>query len=200
MKIIAVGATGTLGQAVAEALTASGHDVVAASRKGELTVDLTRPESIAAMYAAVGPVDAVVSAAGVTPFVDLTAITLDHYRAGLDDKLLGQIELVRQGIPHLRDGGSFTLISGVLADDPILTGTVAATVNGGLHAFVRAAANELPRGIRINVVSPTALEESWSGYAPYFPGHRPIPAAEAARLYVKSVLGGQTGQVFRVGY
>jgi NAD(P)-dependent dehydrogenase (short-subunit alcohol dehydrogenase family) len=90
------------------------------------------------------------------------------YRAGINDKLLGQIELVRQGIAHVRDGGSFTLVSGVLSDDPIPTGTVASAVNGALHAFVRAAANELPRGLRINVVSPTAFEESWGGYAPYF--------------------------------
>jgi hypothetical protein len=75
-----------------------------------------------------------------------------------------------------------------------------ATTLGAVVSAARAAANELPRGIRINVVSPTALEESWVGYAPFFPGHRPIPAADAARLYVKSVLGGQTGQVYRVGY
>jgi len=35
----------------------------------------------------------------------------------------------------------------------------------------------MPRGIRINAVSPTALEEAWEAYAPYFPGHRPVSAA-----------------------
>lgn len=89
------------------------------------------------MYRTVGAVDAIACAAGVTPFAALSEITLDQYRAGVSDKLLGQIELVPQGMVRVADGGSFSLISGILADDPIPTGTVAATVNGGIHAFVR---------------------------------------------------------------
>ena len=125
---------------------------------------------------------------------------LDDFRAGLQDKLLGQIEVVRQGVHHVNDGGSFTLVSGVLADDPIVTGIVASTVNGALNAFVRAAAIELPRGLRINAVSATVFEEAWDTYGEYFPGHRPIATAEAARAYVKSIDGAQTGQTYRIGY
>jgi NADP-dependent 3-hydroxy acid dehydrogenase YdfG len=144
--------------------------------------------------------DAVACAAGVTPFAPLADLRLDDFRAGVEDKLLGQIELVRQGVDHVNDGGSFTLVSGVLADDPIVTGTVASTVNGALQAFVRAVAIELPRALRINVVSATVFEEAWDTYGEYFPGHRPIAVSEAARAYVKSIDGGQTGQVYRVGY
>ncbi len=198
MRILVVGAAGVLGQAVAAAL--AGHDIVKASRSSDHQVDLRDPASIAALYAAVGTVDAVACAAGVTPFRPFAELSLDDFRAGLDDKVLGQIELVRQGVEHVRDRGSFTLISGILAAEPIETGTVASTVNGAVEAFVRAAATGLPRGQRINAVSPTAFTETWDGYADFFPGFVPVPAADAARCYVKSICGVQTGQVYRIGY
>ena len=87
----------------------------------------------------------------------------------------------------MSDGGSFTLVSGVLAYDPIVTGTVASVVNGALDAFVRAAAIALPRGQRINAVSATVFEEAWDAYGEYFPGHKPVATAEAARAYVAEV-------------
>ncbi|CAN5921968.1 short chain dehydrogenase [soil metagenome] len=200
MRILVVGASGTLGTAVAAALgpDGQGHEVLDASRSGSFTVDLTDAGSIAALYRATGRVDAVACAAGVTPFAPLSELGLDDFRAGLTDKLLGQVELVRRGVEHVSDGGSFTLVSGVLAYDPIVTGAVAATVNGAVDAFVRAAAIELPRGLRINAVSATVFEEAWHAYGAYFPGYRPVSTAEAARAYVKSVEGAQTGQVYRV--
>ena len=136
----------------------------------------------------------------MTPFNPFAQLTLDDYRSGLGDKLIGQIELVRQGVDHLRDGGSFTLVSGIVGAEQIETGTVAATVNGGVDAFVRAAATGLPRGQRINAVSANAFEETWDGYAEFFPGFTPVPVAVVGRAFAKSVLGVETGQVYRVGY
>ena len=199
MKILAVGASGTLGRAVTAALAAD-HEVVAASRRGPHRVDLTDPASIADLYAAVGRVDAVVCCAGHAPFKPLADLTLDDYRAGLGDKLLGQIELVRRGQAHVAGGGSFTLVSGVTSVDPIVGGTAAAVVNGALDAFVRSAAIELPRGLRINAVSATVFEEAWDAYGSMFAGATPVPVADAARAYVESVEGSITGQVLRVGY
>jgi NAD(P)-dependent dehydrogenase (short-subunit alcohol dehydrogenase family) len=71
-------------------------------------------------------------------------------------------------------------------------------VNGALESFVRAAAIELPRGLRINVVSPTVLQESMSSFGPYFRGYKAVPARDAALPYSKSVEGKQTGQVYKV--
>ncbi|MET0998580.1 MAG: short chain dehydrogenase [Marmoricola sp.] len=198
MRVLVVGASGVLGRAVVAALTA--HEVVEASRTGVHRVDLREPASIASLYAELGELDAVVCAAGVTPFKPFTELGLPDYSSGLQDKLLGQIELVRQGVAHVRPGGSFTLVSGVVADEAIETGTVAATVNGAVNAFVRAAATVLPDGRRINAVSSTAFTETWESYAEFFPGFRPVPAADAALAFLKSVAGVQTGQVFRVGY
>lgn len=199
MRILVVGAGGVLGSAVVKALEPD-HEVVPASRSGQFTVDIRDPASITKLYDSVGPVDAVMCTAGKTPFAPFGELGLDDYRRGIDDKLLGQIELVRQGTGLLREGGGFTLVSGILTAEPIAAGTVASTVNGGVEAFVRAAATRLPRGLRINAVSPAALVESWDGYQGFFPGHRPVPAADAALAYVRSLAEGRTGHVYAVGH
>ena len=198
MKVVVVGASGTLGRAVTAELGAR-HEVVGAGRKGaEVTVDMTDAESIRRMYASVGRFDALVCTAGSVHFGPMEQMTAKEYGIGLADKLMGQVNLVLLGRETIADGGSFTLTSGILTDDPIRYGTSASMANGGLEAFVRAAAIELPRGLRINVVSPTVLEESMEGYGPYFRGFQPVSAARAALGYARSVEGAQTGQVYRI--
>lgn len=198
MKVLIVGASGILGKAIANELGAR-HEIVTAGRSsGDIRVDLRDGASVEAMFRETGPLDAVVSAAGKVPFAPLAELTEAKYLEGLQDKLLGQIRLVNAGTPHLRDGGSFTLITGILTEQPILAGAVASTVNGAVEAFVRAAAIELPRGIRINVVSPNVLTEAMDAYAPYFRGFEPVSAARAAMAFSRSVEGRQTGQVYKV--
>jgi NAD(P)-dependent dehydrogenase (short-subunit alcohol dehydrogenase family) len=198
MKVLIVGAGGILGKAVAAELGAR-HEIVGASRSsGDVHVDLRDAASVDALFRAVGPLDAVISTAGKVPFAPLAELNESAYLEGLQDKLLGQIRLVNAGVSHLRDGGSFTLITGILTEQPILSGAVASTVNGAVEAFVRAAAIELPRGIRINVVSPTVLTEAMHAYAPYFRGFEPVSAARAAMAFARSVEGRQTGQVYKV--
>jgi NAD(P)-dependent dehydrogenase (short-subunit alcohol dehydrogenase family) len=197
--VLVVGASGRLGSAVVAAL-AGRHEVVEASRSGENFVDLTNPASIAGLYAAVGRVDAVACTAGKTPYGTLTDLTSDQWLAGVRDKLLGQVELVRVGMEHVTDGGSFTLVSGILSEQPVPTSPIASTVDGGVDAFVRSAAIELPRGQRINAVSATVFAEAWDAYGPMFPGATPIPVADAAAAYVASIEGSGTGQVLKVGY
>jgi NAD(P)-dependent dehydrogenase (short-subunit alcohol dehydrogenase family) len=113
---------------------------------------------------------------------------------------MGQVNLVMLGLKHIRDGGSFTLTSGLVNDDPIREGVSAAMVNGGIEGFVHGAAIGLPRGVRINVVSPTLVEESVPAYGPYFRGTKPVPASDVALGYAKSVEGAQTGRVYRIGW
>jgi len=166
--------------------------------QGDATVDMRDPASIKALFAQVGQFDALVVASGSVAFNGLTEMTDEQWQVGLESKLMGQINLTRAAIPYLTDKGSITLISGILSEEPINWGVSASTVNGAIDHFVKAAACELPRGIRINVVSPTVLAESMDKYADFFPGFVPVPAAKVAQAYKKSVLGIQTGQVFRV--
>ena len=198
MKILIVGASGTLGQAVAAELGAR-HDIVRAGRSsGDVRVDMRDAASVAAMYRDIGELDAVVCTAGKVPFAPLADLSEAKYLEGLQDKLLGQVRLVEAGTPTLRDGGSFTLITGILAEQPIVAGACASMVNGAVEAFVRAAAIELPRGIRINVVSPNVLTEAMDSYAPFFRGFEPVSAARAALAFSRSVEGRQTGQVYKI--
>lgn len=198
MRILLVGAGGTLGTAVRKALAARGHEVVGVGRSGgDLVADVTDPEQVARLYAQAGPLDAVAVAAGDAVFRPLSELTSDDFAATFRGKALSQIELVRQGAGHVAPTGSFTLISGILAEQPIPAGSAASAANGAVEAFVRAAAIELPPQ-RINVVSPTVVEESLPVYGPFFPGMAAVPAARAATAYVRSVEGAQTGQVYRV--
>jgi NADP-dependent 3-hydroxy acid dehydrogenase YdfG len=200
MKIILIGAAGTLGGAVDKALNTR-HEIVRVGRKsGDFQVDITDPASIEQLFSKVGGFDAVVSTTGDVHFGPLAEITQDKFQIGLRSKLMGQVNLVAFGLKHIRDGGSFTLTTGQINEDPISVGASGAMVNGGLEAFARSAAIELPRGLRINIVSPTVTEESWSAFGPFFPGQKPVPASEAARGYVKSVEGMQTGKVYRIGW
>src|SRR4051795_4955619 len=175
MRVIIAGASGTVGKAAAAAL--SHHEVIGVGRSsGDLRADVSDPASVRAMFEKAGPVDAVIACTGHVHFGPLSKMTGDEFMHGLHDKLMGQVNLVLIGQHHVRDNGSFTLTSGVLDRDPVRLGVNASTVNAALAGFVMAAAIEMPRGIRINVVSPGVLEESAQKYASVFPGHEPVSA------------------------
>lgn len=194
MKVLVIGGSGILGGAAADALEAYGDDVLRASRSSEPAVDLRDPQSIEKLFEQVGNVDAVITAAGSAPYKPLTELTREDYVAGYYGKVLTQIDVVRIGLAYVTDGGSFTVTTGILAREPIRTGVAGSHANGALEAFVMAAATELPRGIRINAVSPTVLTESTAHHAA-FPGFAQVPAAAVGQAYVKAVKGVQTGKV-----
>src|SRR5664279_618440 len=196
MRVLVIGATGTIGRAVVEALTGR-HEVIAASRqRAGLKVDLTNADSIRAMFQATGPVDAVVCAAGEARFAPLSKLSDDDFRFSLTSKLMGQVNVVRVGFEFVRDRGSLTVTSGILARTPMSGSAAVSLVNAGLEGFVRAAAGEAPRGLRVNVVSPPWLTETLQalGMDPA-PGQ---PAAAVAQLYVRSVEGNQIGITFEM--
>jgi NAD(P)-dependent dehydrogenase (short-subunit alcohol dehydrogenase family) len=198
MKIVLIGANGTLGKAIAAEL-ARRHSIVSVGRtSGDLRADMRDLESLRALFRKTGQVDGVVCAAGSVHFGPWGDLTPEKFDVGLRDKLMGQVNLVLAGQDALVDGGSFTLTSGILSEDPIRSGACASLVNGALESFVRGAAIELPRGLRINIVSPTVLLESVPVYGPYFPGYKPVFAADAALAYSKSVEGRQTGKIYKV--
>ena len=198
MKIVVVGATGTIGRAVVAALAGRHEVVTVGKRGGDRQVDITDSESIRRLFEQIGRFDALVCAAGKVHFGELSAMTEKEMAIGLRDKLMGPVNRVLIGQDHINDQGSFTLTSGLLSHDPIRYGASASLVNGAIDAFVRAAAIELPRGVRINVVSPGLLTESLGAYGDYFRGHETVPASRVANAYVKSVEGRLTGRVIDV--
>ena len=199
-KIVVIGATGTIGQAVSTALKARHEVIEVGATRGQYRVDSTDPASIERLFSEIGKVDGIVTATGKLHFGPLPEMSVEQFWVGLRDKLMGQINVVLGAQRYVNDGGSFTLTSGIVGDEPIREGANATTVNLALEGFVRGAAIELPRGIRINVVSPTVLTEAMGAYAPYFRGFEPVTAERAAQAYLRSVEGAQTGRVYRVGY
>ena len=198
MRIILIGASGTLGRAVSTELSPR-HEIVAVGRKsGEFQGDMRELQSLKSVFQRIGKVDAMVCTAGSVHFGPWAEMTPEKFDIGLRDKLMGQVNTVLAGQEFLNDGGSCTLTTGILSEDPIQYGAAASLVNGALESFVRAAAIELPRGLRINVVSPTVIEESLDSFGPYFRGYKAVPASHAALAYSKSVEGRQTGQIYKV--
>ncbi|MBM5608386.1 short chain dehydrogenase [Listeria ivanovii] len=198
MKILLIGASGTLGSAVKERLEKKADVITAGRHSGDVTVDITSVDSIKKMYTQVGKVDAIVSATCSATFSPLTELTPEKNAVTISSKLGGQINLVLLGINWLNDNGSFTLTTGIMMEDPIVQGASAAMANGAVTAFAKSAAIEMPRGLRINTVSPNVLEESWDRLEPFFQGFNPVPAERVARAFEKSVFGAQNGESYRV--
>ena len=199
MKILLIGAGGTIGSAIEKEL-APRHDIVRIGRNsGDEHVDISDSASIRKLFERTGPFDALICAAGNVTFAPLGDMTEESFELGLRDKLMGQVNLLLIGREFANDGASFTFTTGITSHDPIRTGASASLVNGAIDAFVCAAAIEMPRGMRVNSVSPNVLVEAMGSYAPYFRGFKPVSGAEVALAYAKSVEGLQTGQTYHVG-
>ncbi|WNG39691.1 short chain dehydrogenase [Archangium minus] len=193
MRILVIGATGTIGQAIVQALEGR-HEVLKAARShGTHPVDITSKDSLLKLFRSVGPVDALISATGSAAFKPLTQLGDEDFQFSLSNKLMGQVNVARLGLEHVRDGGSITLTSGVLAQEPMPGTSAIALVNAALEGFTRAAALEMPRGVRINVVSPPWVNETLQALG--MKGVPGMPAVQVARAYVESVEGKGNGQV-----
>lgn len=191
MNILVIGATGTIGRAIVQALAGS-HDVVRVSRTGgDRQADIADPASLRTLFESTAPFDAVVCAAAQAVFGSLTDLSDEDFDRSLSGKLMGQVNVVRQGLAYIADGGSFTLTSGMFSRYPIPGSAPISLVNAGVEAFARAAALELPRDVRVNAVSPPRVLETLESRDPS-PGLR---ASTVARAYVASVEGDMSGEV-----
>lgn len=195
VKVVVIGVSGVVGSAVAAELAARGHEVVGASRRGPVVVDVGDPRTVDALFAAVTDVDAVVCCAANAPTADIVTASDAEFTAGLPGKLLGQVRLARTALHHLTDGGSITLTGGTFTE-PLPGGSFGALVNAGLAAFVEAAAPELPRGIRLNLVAPGWVRESLEAFG--WDPAQGTPAADVARVYADLVEGDAQGEVVPV--
>lgn len=197
MKIVIVGASGTMGQYLANVLEKENHEVIRASRSSEeIQVDTTSTQSIEAMFARIGTFDALISTAGETfvgPWENLNDQT---FKKGIEGKMMGQINLVLIGQHYINPKGSFTLITGALTHEPQINFANASAINGAVEGFVRASAIELSNGIRINAVSPTVIENS-PQYFPYFPGEMPTTMKQLEFGFKKSLFGAVTGHIIK---
>jgi NAD(P)-dependent dehydrogenase (short-subunit alcohol dehydrogenase family) len=192
MKIIIVGASGKIGTEVDKALS-DGHEIIRVGRRtGDVQCDYTDPESVRRMFEEIGEFDSLVSVAGgdsaFKPFQELEDA---DYQYGFERKFLGQIRFLRLGEGAVRDNGSFVFTSGFLSHYPNPYSIATGPLNAAVDTFVKNTAPLLPRGIRINVVSPAPIVE------PGQEGKGVVTAAETAKLYVEAVEGNISGKVLR---
>jgi NAD(P)-dependent dehydrogenase (short-subunit alcohol dehydrogenase family) len=198
MKIIIVGASGAVGRTAVDALSGR-HELIRVGRNGgDVQMDIEDESSIRSMYEKVGKIDAVISAVGHVHFGPIDEMTGENVLESIAGKAMPQINLVLLGLEHMNDGGSFTLTSGVTNRDPIRGGSAAAAANGALDGFVVGAAVDMPRGIRINAVSPEVLESCREAYDGFFPGHTHVSDEAVGTAYCKAVEGCLSGQVIIV--
>lgn len=195
MRIVVVGATGIIGQAVT-ALLAADHDVIRVARsRADITTDVVDPDAVSAMYEAVGAFDALVCTFGAGVQGGLETLDDEAFNVGWRTKVLPQFNLVKQGLPRIADQGSFTLSSGVLSTEPMPGLSAVSATNGAVDAFCAAAALEMPRGVRINCVSPVFVEESLrAAGVTDFAGLPTQSAAATAKAYAQAVLGDWQGR------
>ena len=197
-KIIVIGASGTIGKGIVEQLGLR-HEVITVGRNsGQFQVKIEDPASVEALFKQVGKVDGVVVAAGDLHFGPLAEMTAEQFQIGLNSKLMGQVNVALAAQKYLNDGGSITLTSGSVSENPIRFGANASTVNRAVEGFVTGAAVEMPRGLRINVISPTLVDESVEAYGPYFYGMETVPVKRVALAYSRSVEGAENGKNYRV--
>jgi NAD(P)-dependent dehydrogenase (short-subunit alcohol dehydrogenase family) len=197
MKIVIVGATGTIGKEVSRSFD-NEHEVIrVGSKSGDIQADIQSPESIERLFDQIQEFDALICTAGNGHFGPLSNMTDREFRKGINSKLLGQVNLLLIGQHYVNPNGSFTLTSGIVWEEPILNAANLSAVNGAINSFAIAAAIELKNNARINVVCPSICENSPEMFD-LFPGYEKVTTDRIVNGYRKSVLGPFTGKIIRI--
>jgi len=201
MKILVIGGRGTIGKRIVDHYSKKHQVLVAGRSSADYPIDIADTRSIKSLFRKIkksGRIDAIICVAGEAKWARMKDLSEADYHIGLRSKLMGQVNIVRYAHKCLKKKGSITLTTGILADDPVYTTTSAAMVNGGIHSFVQAAALEMKRKIRVNVVSSGVVMDAYHKYESYFPGHPPIPMDRMIMGYVRSVEGRVNGEIIRI--
>ena len=188
---IVTGSSSGIGEATARELARAGADVVVnyygEEREADATVadiqalgrrsikvqaDVSREEDVLALFdraeAELGPIDIVVSNAGIQKDAKLTEMTLDDWNAVIDVNLTGAFLVGREAVRRFRKKGMREGVSsalGKLVFDSSVHQVIPwafhvnyAASKGGVHVLMQSIAQEVScEKIRVNSVAPGAI-------------------------------------------
>ncbi|HKL03065.1 MAG TPA: short chain dehydrogenase [Cryomorphaceae bacterium] len=190
-KVTVVGGTGTIGSAVKNLLQTEGYHVTGASRHSEDRIDIEDSESIRTFFTKTNQIDALICAAGDASFGAFSELTDEQFRIGLNSKLMGQVSLVRAGLPKLNPNGVIVLTGGIFAHQPWPKTSSIAMVNAAIEGFVKALALEMTEDRRILVVHPPFVKET--AEAMQMDGSKCPQASDVAKAYLQCLETEETG-------
>lgn len=197
MRILIIGGSGTIGKCVVNYYNQNNEVIIGGRTNQDIEIDIADSKSIETAFYKTGKLDAIVCIAGEAKWDDFDNLSEEDYYIGIRSKLMGQVNLVRIGRKYLTPGGSITLSTGILADDPVVKTASAALVNGAIHSFVKAANLEIGMDFRLNVVSLGLVQDAYEKYKNYFPGHNPISMEKVLNAYKRAIDGKDRGQILR---
>jgi NAD(P)-dependent dehydrogenase (short-subunit alcohol dehydrogenase family) len=176
-RLVVIGGSSGIGRAVAERALQMGWEVTVASRdpgRGpaearRLDLDVTDGDAVRRAFAGLGPIDHLVSTAGVAATGSARDADLDAGRRAFEAKLFGPLTAIRS--TEVR--ASIVLTSGLAATVPAAGAFFTGTVNGAVEAAVRSLARELAP-VRVNAIAPGMIDT---------PLYRGLPAQERTAMF-----------------
>ena len=127
--IVIIGATGVLGSCLARQLADAGVHVAAIVRdsasldpavvSAHAVADITDHAALRSAFAGLGPIDGVINAAGAVAFGTLAELDDETLTELFAINAIGPIVALRESTPHIKEGGFFVNISGVVALQPM---------------------------------------------------------------------------------
>ena len=218
------GSSRGLGRAIAEAVLAGGHQLVATARNpaslddlvaahGErilpLSLDVTDAESARAAIAAgqerFGQVDVVINNAGYADLAAIEDVALGDFRAQIETNFFGVVNVTRAALPVMREQGAghivqISSIGGRLATAGLSAYQSAKWAVGGFSSVL--AAEVAPLGIRVTVLEPGGMQTDWAGSSMQVPPisepYRPTVGVMAAMHNSDAVALGDPAKMAQV--
>jgi NAD(P)-dependent dehydrogenase (short-subunit alcohol dehydrogenase family) len=206
------GSSRGLGQQIAEAALAAGHQLVATARQPDsladladrygtqilpVALDVTDPEAAAAAVAAgteaFGRLDVVVNNAGYANLAAVEDITVADFRAQLDANLFGVVNVTKAALPVLREQGSGHIIQVSSIGGRLATAGLSAyqSAKWAVGGFSEVLAREVgPLGIKVTVLEPGGMQTDWAGSSMHVPPiSEPYQASVGAMARMHHELG-----------
>lgn len=170
-RVLVIGGSAGIGEAVARLAAEGGAQVTIASRSrtrlqqalarlpagvtaGEL--DVRDDVAVQAFFTARAPWQHVVLTAAATPSGPARSLPLADAQEAVRSKFWGAYAVARHA--RVGDGGSITFVSGVYSRRPNAGAVLQGAINAALEGLTRGLALELAPAVRVNAVSPSTTD------------------------------------------